>query len=175
MGVAAHAAVTLASHRRQQDGHAAARVLDARSLRLAPTTDPEPADHDGTGPLAARVDALVGPAADALGPDDAPVAARLLDTADDLDRSSWRPRVLSGRLGWSLRTSRRRAHRRVFPSCYGAQTTVDASGESVNDRVGGAARRRHAAALTVDARYQLSDPVGRGLMGESVWILPGPR
>ena len=123
MGVAAHAAVTLASHRRQQDGHAAARVLDARSLRLAPTKDPEPADHDGTGPLAARVDALVGPAADALGPDDAPVAARLLDTADDLGRPSWRPRVLSGRLGWSLRSAVRHADDTPRPSRWTLDTS----------------------------------------------------
>lgn len=95
-GPAAHAAVTLAAHRRQQGGHALARPLDARGLRLAaaaPCTAPCP---DGTDAGAARVDALVGLAADALGLGD-PVAARLLDAAEAAGHPSWRTAV---RIGW---------------------------------------------------------------------------
>lgn len=44
------------------------------------------------------------------------------------------------------------------------------SRESVNDRASGAARRRHAERVTVGVSYQLSDSMGRGLMGESVWV-----
>lgn len=97
--VAAHAAVTRAAHRRQQGGHAAARPDDALGLRLAtagPAGDP---DADGTDAWAARIDALVGLAADAVGLGDPTTAARLLDVAERAAEGhpSWRPRV---RLGW---------------------------------------------------------------------------
>jgi hypothetical protein len=96
--VAAHAAVALASHRRQQGGHAAARVLDARALALAAAApddgDPRP---DGTDVLGAVVDALVGLAADAVGLGDAAGAVRLLDAAADRRHPGWRPAV---RAGW---------------------------------------------------------------------------
>jgi hypothetical protein len=107
--VAAHAAVTLAAHRRQLGGHAAARPLDAMGLRLAdpgradlglgavaPAT---PLDADGTDAVAARVDALVGLAADAIGMGAADTAERLLQVAGESARRhpSWRPAV---RLGW---------------------------------------------------------------------------
>lgn len=246
-GVAAHAAVTLAAHRRQQGGHALARTLDARGLRsaaAAPVAVPCP---DGTDAGAARVDALVGLAADALGLGD-PVAARLLDAAEAAGHPSWRTAV---RIGWvraELALYAGRAGQGVEPAeraldrarAAGAQRHVvksrlvlavvravvhpdgaalteldavadaaDASGllplagparvaaadlldrwvspsvartspsandavhdrshESVDGRPSGAARRRHAAALTTSVLYQLSDPVGRGLLGESVW------
>ncbi|WP_214407106.1 hypothetical protein [Pseudonocardia lacus] len=99
---AAHAAVTLASHRRQLGGHAAARPLDALGLRLASTAlregGSEP-DVDGADARAARTDALVGLAADALGTGDVRGAARLLDVAEEVGRGhpSWRPGV---RAGW---------------------------------------------------------------------------
>ena len=65
--VAAHAAVTLASHRRQVGGHAAARRFDALGLRLATGATSVPGV-----PVAevARADALTGLAADALGSGD---------------------------------------------------------------------------------------------------------
>jgi hypothetical protein len=100
--VAAHAAVTRASHLRQMGGHAAARAYDALGLRMAsaavPGVDLSP-DPDGVGPAAARVDALVGLAADAVGLGDAATARRLLEAAGDAARTvpSWRPGV---RLGW---------------------------------------------------------------------------
>jgi hypothetical protein len=102
--VAAHAAVTTASHRRQLGGHAAARRYDALGLRLAtsaldgraPAAGP---DQDGTDALAARIDALVGLAADAVGHGAAMVAARLLDAPGESlqGHPGWRPGV---RLGW---------------------------------------------------------------------------
>jgi hypothetical protein len=111
IAVAAHAAVTLASHRRQLGGHAAARRYDALGLRLAcsvPGDDgTSAADPHGSGLLAARVDALVGLAADAVGTAAPDTAQRMLDaaqralaaTAQDADgaRLSWRPSV---RLEW---------------------------------------------------------------------------
>ncbi|MCY7344449.1 MAG: hypothetical protein LH603_22085 [Pseudonocardia sp.] len=80
-------------------GHAAARRDDALGLRLAAAAPVSPPDANGTDPWAARIDALVGLAADALGLA-APVPAhRLLDaaTAAAVGHPSWRPRV---RLGW---------------------------------------------------------------------------
>jgi hypothetical protein len=100
--VAAHAAITLASHRRQLGGHALARPLDALGLRLATAAlrggSGRP-DADGTDAWAARTDALVGLAADALGTGDPGGAARLLDAADRSNEGhpSWRPGV---RAGW---------------------------------------------------------------------------
>jgi hypothetical protein len=97
--VAAHAAVTLAAHRRQLGGHAAARRLDATGLRLAAAAPDGPPDADGTDALAARVDALVGLAADAVGTGAPRQAQRLLDAAAEAVRGhpSWRP---AARLGW---------------------------------------------------------------------------
>jgi hypothetical protein len=107
--VAAHAAVTLAAHRRQLGGHALARRWDAMGLRLADVglADVGPAAAAPDGPLAtcgvdalaARVDALVGLAADAVGTGAAGQAQRLLDAADDVVRGhpARRPVV---RLGW---------------------------------------------------------------------------
>jgi hypothetical protein len=97
--VAAHAAVTLAAHRRQLGGHAAARHLDSMGLRLAVAAPTGPLDGGGTDALAARVDALVGLAADGIGTGAADATARLLRVAALAvrDHPSWRPAV---RLGW---------------------------------------------------------------------------
>jgi hypothetical protein len=81
--VASLAASTLASHRRQLGGHAAARPLDARALRGAP--HPE-----------AESDALLGLAADALGVGRQTEARRLIVAAAGLD-AGWRAEI---RLGW---------------------------------------------------------------------------
>ncbi|MHA6785296.1 hypothetical protein ACVGOW_30520 [Pseudonocardia saturnea] len=252
-GSAAHAAVTLAAHRRQQGGHAAARVLDARGLRLAAAAPAAAARPDGTDAAAARVDALVGLAADALGLGD-PVAARLLDAAEAVGHPSWRTAV---RIGWvraELALYGGRAAEGLEPAeraldrarAAGAQRHVvksrlvlavvravvhpngavvaeldavadaadewgllplvgpanlaaadlldrivqhsvskpspsandrapDRSYESVDGLPSGAARRRHAAAVTTSALYQLSDPVGRGLTGSRCGAAHGPR
>ncbi|MEJ3653976.1 hypothetical protein WEH80_24700 [Actinomycetes bacterium KLBMP 9759] len=99
-GVAAHAAVTLAAHRRQLGGHAAARAHDALGLRLAAQAAGSAApDHDGTDPWAARIDATVGLAADAVGTFQPALARRLLDTAVALAGGHPSPRPLI-RAGW---------------------------------------------------------------------------
>lgn len=97
--VAAHAAVTRAAHRRQQGGHTAARPDDALGLRLASAAPRAVPDVAGTDAWAARIDALVGLAADAVGLGVPTAAVRLLDSAQRLadGHPSWRPAV---RLGW---------------------------------------------------------------------------
>jgi hypothetical protein len=107
--VAAHAAVTRAAHLRQLGGHAAARSWDARGLRLA-TAAPDRGSACGGSPGgrgtagggvtdagtdvgAARIDALVGLAADAIGLGDPTGAERLLAAAAPAlaAHPSWRP------------------------------------------------------------------------------------
>lgn len=265
VAVAAHAAVTLAAHRRQLGGHVAARPYDALGLRLACSVR-----DDAHGCLlAARVDALVGLAADAVGTGAPETALRLLDRANELlERAnalvsvnaapgqsdcaavgdearsnwSWRPSV---RLGWvraelalvrgdavgavePARTALERARAAgsvrhalksrivlaVADAVAGADPTkavaeLDAAAESaeqygllplvwparlaaadlldhgatpapdandgvtkisqkaVSDRVGGAARRRHAALATLSVIQQRAHPIGKRLLGES--------
>ncbi|HET8643165.1 MAG TPA: hypothetical protein VFM37_14610 [Pseudonocardiaceae bacterium] len=99
--LASLAASTLASHRRQLGAHGAARPLDALALRLAAPaltggrstfTDP-----DGIDPAGARVDALLGLAADAIGLGRPAAARRLLEVARKAAGSSpsWRVAVRS--------------------------------------------------------------------------------
>jgi hypothetical protein len=116
--VAAHAAVTRAAHLRQLGGHAAARAYDAHGLRLATAAlragesgrqavTPIELDHaargrprdDGLDAAAARLDALIGLAADAVGLGDPATCRRLLDLvgAGLEGHPSWRPAV---RAGW---------------------------------------------------------------------------
>jgi len=120
--VAAHAAVTRAAHLRQLGGHAAARSWDARGLRLAIAAGGAAPDRgsarggspggrgtpgggvaagsdDGTDAEAARIDALVGLAADAIGLGDPTGAERLLAAAAPAlaAHPSWRPAT---RAGW---------------------------------------------------------------------------
>jgi hypothetical protein len=80
--LAALAAATFASHRRQLGGHAAARVLDAAGVARAP--------HDGD----AFADVLLGLAADAVGAGRLDEARRLRDRTPT---KSWRAEV---RVGW---------------------------------------------------------------------------
>ncbi|OLT13565.1 hypothetical protein BJF78_21840 [Pseudonocardia sp. CNS-139] len=125
--VAAHAAVTLAAHRRQVGGHAAARPLDAHGLRVADSAAREvrnvPLDpHTGMDVYAARIDALVGLAADALGTGDHTGAAGCW-TLHGPRRSATRPGAappvlaaggpdrLGARRGGALRGRRRRRGR----------------------------------------------------------------
>ena len=98
--VAAHAAVTLASHRRQLGGHAAARRLDAEALARAAAGPPSVVVPGGLlTAAAAHVDALVGLAADALGTGDLAGARRLLDRADaELSRRRCREDAAAWRL-----------------------------------------------------------------------------
>ena len=252
--VAAHAAVTRAAHRRQQGGHGPARRDDAVGLRLAsavPGRSGNEACLDGTDAWAARIDALVGLAADAVGLGAVTAAARYLDAAQRVGEGhpSWRPTV---RLGWvraELALVSGRAADAVAPAavalacarsagsarhvlksrlvlavargaagagdvteavreldaiateCAGlgmaplqwpcalaaadlldravAAGSADERSEpneriartaqrSPDDRSSGAARRRHAAALTMSIIEQRSDPLGKRLMGVSL-------
>lgn len=99
VAIVAHAAVTAAAHRRQLGGHAAALADDAFALRVATAAAPEPPDADGTDAAAARIDALIGLAADNVGLGRPLVARRLLDSAESSSRDhpSWRMPV---RIGW---------------------------------------------------------------------------
>jgi len=107
----AHAAVTRAAHLRQLGGHLAARRFDGRGLALATLPDARPAAHrpetadpgepdpgqsePGLDRAAARVDAILGLAADAIGLADPALADRLLRAAEPLafEHPSWRPGV----------------------------------------------------------------------------------
>lgn len=86
--VAALSASTIASHLRQLGGHAAARGFDATALRLSTGPDNDTGrdrdasrDQDGADRTGARVDALLGLAADAIGLGQVAEARRLLAAA----------------------------------------------------------------------------------------------
>ena len=134
--VAAHAAVTRAAHLRQLGGHAIARRYDAVGLRLAtaalsratPATDGATPD-DGLDAAAARIDALVGLAADAIGLGDPATAERLLAVAAPglAAHPSWRPTTRAGWVRVELALVRGRADAAVAPAaaalaaaCHGA-------------------------------------------------------
>jgi hypothetical protein len=116
--VRAHAAITRASHLRQLGGHRPARYWDGLGLAFAGAAlddgaarrngeaedGPRGPGTEGPGGLgldaaAARIDALLGLAADALGLGEFALAERLLERAEPLAarHPSWRPRV---RLHW---------------------------------------------------------------------------
>jgi hypothetical protein len=112
--VRAHASVTRAAHLRQLGGHAAARHWDARGLALATEADTSSEGdrydiHDdrycpdgdgyGLGPRGARLDALIGLAADAVGLGEHGIADRLLHRVERalVKQVTWRPSV---RLSW---------------------------------------------------------------------------
>jgi hypothetical protein len=87
------AAATLASHRRQLGGHAAARRLDARGLAKATGDE-------------ARSDVLLGLAADAIGAGRLDEARKLRDRAP---RTTWRTRVRAGWVSAEIELSAGRA------------------------------------------------------------------
>ncbi len=100
--LASLAASTLASHRRQLGGHAAALVLDGEALALAMSA-PEDAlggqpDPDGLDAEGARADAFLGLAADNLGRGRLAAARRLAARAG-VHSGSWRTRTRSGWVG----------------------------------------------------------------------------
>ncbi|PPK69610.1 hypothetical protein V5P93_006746 [Actinokineospora auranticolor] len=102
------AASTLASHRRQLGGHAAARRLDGAGLRAlaeagALTGGAGPLDHrgalgeEGADLAAARSDVLLGLAADAVGLGRPGEARRLFGIESAWVDAGWRARI---RRGW---------------------------------------------------------------------------
>jgi hypothetical protein len=91
--VRANSAVTRAAHLRQLGGHLAARRWDARGLALATGGPSEPAVQS------ARIDALIGLAADAVGLAELDLADRMLAGAGRMaqEHPAWRTSV---RLCW---------------------------------------------------------------------------
>jgi hypothetical protein len=116
--LASLAGSTLASHRRQLGGHAAARRLDAFALgRLRESAHAEPdADPDGVDTAGAAVDALLGLAADAIGLGRIGEARRLHAAAEKASGGGWRSEV---RLGWvaaEIELASGRAEQAVAPA-----------------------------------------------------------
>ncbi|MBB5854887.1 hypothetical protein ACFQ05_16390 [Amycolatopsis umgeniensis] len=96
--LASLAASTLASHRRQLGGHAAALTLDGEALALAITAPREEPDPDGLDAEGARADALLGLAADNLGRGRLAAARRLVARAE-AHTGNWRSRTRAGWVG----------------------------------------------------------------------------
>lgn len=119
--IASLAASTLASHRRQLGGHAAARTLDARALATAPRSGPS--DPDGADAAGARADALLGLAADAIGAGRTG-EARLLHAR--VEARSWRSAVRRGWVAAEIELAEGRAERAVVPAEAAAATARDA-------------------------------------------------
>jgi hypothetical protein len=115
------AASTLASHRRQLGGHAAARVLDGRALAMAPDRGDEDADDvDAAG---ARADALLGLAADAVGAGRLAEARRLHATVEP---RGWRSRVRHQWLAAEIALAGGHAEHAVHPAEVAAATAREA-------------------------------------------------
>ncbi|MBM7770255.1 hypothetical protein JOD54_000459 [Actinokineospora baliensis] len=104
---AALAAVTLAAHRRQLGGHAIARDLDALGLRRlaeaaattgerSPATGGQDRRWGGADAAAARSDALLGLAADAIGLGELHEARTLLGIESASTDGGWRAEIKRG-------------------------------------------------------------------------------
>ncbi|XVS63880.1 hypothetical protein ACQPYE_37465 [Actinosynnema sp. CA-299493] len=115
------AASTLASHRRQLGGHAAARVLDGRALAMAPGGGG--ADPDDVDPAGARADALLGLAADAIGTGRLDEARRLHARVEP---RGWRSRVRHQWLAAEIALAGGLAEHAVHPAEVAAATAREA-------------------------------------------------
>jgi hypothetical protein len=119
--LAALACATLAAHRRQLGGHAAARVLDAAGhARLAGLPD---ADE-------ARSDVLLGLAADAVGAGRLALARRLVARAP---RAGWRAAVRDGWIRAEIELSTGHAEAAVGHAAPAAERAADSG--SVRHRI----------------------------------------
>jgi hypothetical protein len=130
--LAALAAATFASHRRQLGGHAAARRLDALGLATAESDD-------------ARADVLLGLAADAVGAGRSGEARRLRDRAP---AGTWRSRVRAGWVSAEIELGAGRAGRAV-PHAEQALDVATASG---------AVRHRIKSEIVLGAALSAADP-----------------
>ncbi|ANZ37653.1 hypothetical protein BBK82_17935 [Lentzea guizhouensis] len=122
--IASLALSTRASHHRQLGAHHLARGLDG--LAIARVSDTDAGDPDGADALGARIDALLGLAADAIGAGRPHESRRLL--AQVGETRSWRSSV---RLGWvtaEVELASGRAHDAVAPAeeAYGVATGAGA-------------------------------------------------
>ncbi|MFD0204890.1 MULTISPECIES: hypothetical protein [Saccharothrix] len=119
------AASTLASHRRQLGGHAAARVLDGWALAMVPEDarglgGEDPDDVDVAG---ARADALLGLAADAVGTGRLDEARRLHARVRP---RGWRSRVRHQWLAAEIALAGGHAEQAVHPAEVAAATAREA-------------------------------------------------
>ncbi|MCE7000008.1 hypothetical protein LZG04_35105 [Saccharothrix sp. S26] len=115
------AASTLASHRRQLGGHAAARVLDGRALAMVP--DGGGRDPDDVDAAGARADALLGLAADAVGAGRLAEARRLHARVEP---RGWRSRVRHQWLAAEIALAGGHAEQAVHPAGVAASTAREA-------------------------------------------------
>lgn len=117
------AASTLASHRRQLGGHAAARSLDGRALALVTAAEGESGDADDVDLAGARADALLGLAADAVG------AGRLVEARRlhaRVEPRGWRSRVRHQWLAAEIALAGGHAEQAVRPAEVAAATAREA-------------------------------------------------
>ncbi|MFJ8910477.1 hypothetical protein [Amycolatopsis sp. NPDC102389] len=155
------AASTLASHRRQLGGHAAALVLDGEALASAITEPPGEPDPDGLDAEGARADALLGLAADNLGRGRLTAARRLLARAD-AHCGNWRTRTRAGWVGAEIELAGNISGAAVAPAEMALETAHarGARRHVVKSRLvlavtianGGSAERDRAKALVESAR-----------------------
>jgi hypothetical protein len=106
---------TLASHRRQLGGHAAARRLDGVALLMATTAAEAPTDADGLDVPGAICDALLGLAADNLAIGRIPAARRLAASASRVP-CGWRGEVRAGWVGAEIELAAGRPEAAVAPA-----------------------------------------------------------
>jgi hypothetical protein len=158
--VASLAASTLASHRRQLGGHGAARRLDGAALARLAAVRPAWTDPDGVDSAGARVDALVGLAADAIGTGHLHVARRLhvvatntFEALDPTPRGRWRSAT---RLDWvaaeiELASGRHREAVTLAERALRSATTVGALRHETKSRL-----------VLAAGLASLPDPLARG-------------
>lgn len=113
--LASLATSTLASHRRQLGGHAAARVLDGAALLMATRAADDAADADGLDVPGAVCDALLGLAADNLALGRIPAARRLAEAAAKLPRG-WRGEIRAGWVGAEIELAAGRPEAALAPA-----------------------------------------------------------
>ncbi|RSM71201.1 hypothetical protein DL991_36575 [Amycolatopsis sp. WAC 01375] len=119
--VASLAASTLASHRRQLGGHAAALVLDGEALALAISEPGGEPDPDGLDAEGARADALLGLAADNLGRGRLTAARRLLARAG-AHTGDWRTRTRAGWVSAEIELASNISHAGIAPAEMALET-----------------------------------------------------
>ncbi|MFD5246334.1 hypothetical protein ACFWIW_17415 [Amycolatopsis sp. NPDC058340] len=159
--LASLAASTLASHRRQLGGHAAALVLDGEALSSVisePLGEPDPDGLDAEG---ARADALLGLAADNLGRGRLTAARRLLARAS-VHSGNWRTRTRAGWVGAEIELAGNLSEAAIAPAEMALETAHarGACRHVVKSRLvlavaianGGSAERERAKALVESAR-----------------------
>jgi hypothetical protein len=120
--LASLAASTLAAHRRQLGGHAAARTLDGEAYALAVDLCSAP-DPDGLDAAGARADALLGLAADNLALGRLAAARRLAARAADQD-AGWRAEVRGGWVAAEIELAAGRGGEAVVPARHALKTAT---------------------------------------------------